>query len=101
MRKPVFCICENKGADQLHGNRAADQRFCFPFIDSTIPLLLNPKFRVLWLYCEPRLCRTLSETPKTGFLKMGLINNQTPITRDRICVLSIADFDVVSSPRQP
>ena len=19
MRKPVFCICENKGADQLHG----------------------------------------------------------------------------------
>ena len=20
MRKPVFCICENKGADQLRGN---------------------------------------------------------------------------------
>ena len=27
MRKPAFCICEIKGADQL-GDRAADQRLC-------------------------------------------------------------------------
>ena len=33
MRKPAFCICKNKGADQLHGNRAADQRLCFRCID--------------------------------------------------------------------
>ena len=39
MRKPVFCICENKDADQLRGNREADQRLCFRYIDSTIPLL--------------------------------------------------------------
>ena len=26
MRKPVFCICENIGTDQMCGNRAADQR---------------------------------------------------------------------------
>ena len=39
MRKPDFCICENKDADQLHGNREADQRLCFRFTDSTIPLL--------------------------------------------------------------
>ena len=26
MRKPTFCICENKDADQLCGNREADQR---------------------------------------------------------------------------
>ena len=39
MRKPDFCICENKDADQLRGNREADQRLCFPNIDSTIPLL--------------------------------------------------------------
>ena len=25
MRKPAFCICENKDADQLPGNREADQ----------------------------------------------------------------------------
>ena len=39
MRKPAFCICENKYADQLHGNREADQGLCFHYIDSTIPLL--------------------------------------------------------------
>ena len=33
------CIIENKGADQLRGNRAADQRFVFNTIDSTISLL--------------------------------------------------------------
>ena len=44
MRKPTICICENKGADQLRGYREADQRLCFRYTDSTIHLLLNPKF---------------------------------------------------------
>ena len=35
----VLHICENKDADQLHGNRKADQQLCFCSIDSTIPLL--------------------------------------------------------------
>ena len=39
MRKPAFSICENKDADQLRGNREADQRLCFRYTDSTIPLL--------------------------------------------------------------
>ena len=39
MRKPAFSICENKDADQLHSNCAADQRNCFRYIDTTIPLL--------------------------------------------------------------
>ena len=39
MRKPAFCICENKDADQLRGNREADQRLCFRYTDSTIHLL--------------------------------------------------------------
>ena len=33
VRKPVFCICENKDADQLRGNRKADQRLCFRYTD--------------------------------------------------------------------
>ena len=37
--KTGFCICENKAADQLCGNRTADQRLCFRYMDSTIPLL--------------------------------------------------------------
>ena len=44
MRKPMFCICEKKDADQLRGNREADQRLCFRYLDSTIPLL--PKYKI-------------------------------------------------------
>ena len=40
MRKPDFCLCENKGADQLRGNHEADQRLCFRYMDSIFPLLL-------------------------------------------------------------
>ena len=51
--KPGFCICENKDADQLRGEREADQRLCFRYTDSTIPLL--PKSEIssylLWLHC--------------------------------------------------
>ena len=41
MGKPTICIGENKGADQLRGNREADQRLCFRYSDSTVPLLLK------------------------------------------------------------
>ena len=44
VRKPAFCICENKDADQLRGNRTADQRLCFRYTDSTISLL--PKYEI-------------------------------------------------------
>ena len=55
VRKPDFCICENKDADQLRSNCAADQRLCFRYTDSTLSLYyLNPKFQasshLLWLY---------------------------------------------------
>ena len=39
MGKPTICIGENKDADQLRGNHEADQRLCFRYSDSTIPLL--------------------------------------------------------------
>ena len=50
MRKPAFCIYENKDADQLRGNPEADQRLCFRYTNGTN----NPKFQasshLLWLY---------------------------------------------------
>ena len=46
MGNPTICIGENKGADQLCGNREADQRLCFCFTDSSIPLLSKSKFPV-------------------------------------------------------
>ena len=50
MRKPtLYIICENKDADQLRGNREADQRLCFRCTDSTFPLL--SKSEILSLVC--------------------------------------------------
>ena len=43
MGKPTICIGENKGADQLRINCEADQRLCFRYTDSTIPLLSKSK----------------------------------------------------------
>ena len=76
MRKPAFCICENKDSDQLRSNCAADQRLCFRYTDSTIPLL--PKSEISSLLpssvgLQPGLCQTWSETPKTGFLTARLV----------------------------
>ena len=48
LRKPAFCLCENKDADKLPGNRKADQRLCLRYKDSTIPLL--PKSEISNLY---------------------------------------------------
>ena len=76
VRKPDFHICENKDADQLRGNREADQRLCFHYMDSTFPPL--PKSEISSVYPasvaeRPGLCRTWSEIPKNGFLTTRLI----------------------------
>ena len=75
MRKPDFCICENKDTDQLLSNCAADQRLCFRYIDGKIPILPKSDISSLLLSSvavQPNLCRTWSETPKTGFVVMQL-----------------------------
>ena len=76
MRKPFFCICENKDADQLRVDHEADQRLCFRYTDRTISLL--PKHEISSLKpssvaVQPGLCGAWSETPKTGFLRTRLI----------------------------
>ena len=65
MRKPTICISENKDADQLRGNHEADQRLCFRYTDTTLPLLL--KYEISSFYpdsvtVQPDLCLTCSET---------------------------------------
>ena len=53
IRKQMFCICENKNADQLCGNRETDQRLCFCNQIVQSLYVLNPKFQasshLLWL----------------------------------------------------
>ena len=65
MRKPEFCICENKDADQLRSNCAADQRLCFRYTDSTIPLL--PKSEIIICGCTARFVWGLVGNPEDRF----------------------------------
>ena len=71
MRKPAFCICENKDADELCGDRTADQRLCFRYIDSTIPLLSKSKIFSLELAifccCRAWLVLDLDGNPEDQF----------------------------------
>ena len=74
MGKPTICIGENKGADQLRGNREADQRLCFRYSDSTIPLLLKSEIQSFYLFSvlvQASLCGTCSETTMLVFPRSG------------------------------
>ena len=64
MRKPA------KDADQLRGNREADQRLCFRYTDKTIPLLPKSEISSLLPFStavQPGLCRTWSGNPEDRF----------------------------------
>ena len=85
MRKSDFCLCENKGTDQLRNNCEADRCLCFRYTDSTISLLLKSEissFQSASVTVQVDLCQTWLETPKTGFLasrlKFNLIDYLQP-----------------------
>ena len=65
MGKPTICIGENKDADQLRGNREADQRLCFHYSDSTIPLL--SKLLAVLCGCTARFVSDLFKNHIVGF----------------------------------
>ena len=74
--KTGFLHMRKQDADQIRGNREADQRLCFRYSDSTIPLLPKseiPSLQPSSVAVQPGLCGTWSETPKTGFLTTRLI----------------------------
>ena len=76
MGKPTISIGENKGADQLRSNCEADQRLCFRYTDSTIPLLSKSKIFSLLsssVTAQPGLCCTWSEHKSLLFLVHRLI----------------------------
>ena len=42
-----FCLYQNEGTDQFGSDYEADQRLCFHYTDSTIPLLSKSKISSL------------------------------------------------------
>ena len=76
MGKPTICLSENKGADQRRSNCEADQRVCFRYADSTVPLLLKSeisRFLLFSVTVQVSLCRTWSETTLLVFPRGGSV----------------------------
>ena len=82
MRKPTFCMCENKEADQLRANREAVQHLCFRYIGSTIPLLSKSEIlKPLAIFCSCSAWFVSDQVgkPNVGFLMTRLIWVLQPI----------------------
>ena len=77
MGKPTICIGENKDADQLRGNREADQRLCFRYSDSTIPLLSKSQISSLvTVFCD---CTAWFVSDLVGNPNCWFCHTQAPI----------------------
>ena len=75
--KPTICLCQNKGADQICGNRKADQCLCFRYMGSIIPLINKSKISNLLpssVLVQLGLCRTCLETTLLVFSCRGSYN---------------------------
>ena len=73
-RKPDFCECKNKGADQLRSNCEADQCLCFCYSGSTIPLLLKSEISSFYpssVAAQTGLCETCWKPETLVFLLSG------------------------------
>ena len=82
---------KNKDADQLRGNREADQRLCFRYTDSTFPPLLIPKFSRFWVSSvtvQAGLCWTWSETQIVGFVMHRLNSYEPHHEKNTTCCIS-------------
>ena len=81
MTEPAFCI-DVKTKAQISCMVTAQVISIFLFTTLIVESLyfLNSKFqastRLSPVVVQPGLCKTLSETPKTGFLEMSLIEEQ-------------------------
>ena len=70
MRKPDFCLCKKKGADELCSNCTADQRLCFLYTDSKISSsssIQNFKLLAIFCNCTDRFVSDLVGNPLDHF----------------------------------
>ena len=86
MRKPDFCLCESKGADQLRSNIS---EFIFATRILQFPFFLNPKFQASSFLLRPyrSICVEPGRKPRSpGFSRRGLYSHQ--LKYSTVCVRS-------------
>ena len=82
VRKSAFYICENKGADQLCSDCTADQRLCFRYMDSTIPLLSKSKISSVYIFCG---CTARFVSDLVGYPEDRFSQNEAHMNGGRVC----------------
>ena len=89
VRKPAFCICENKDADQLRSNCLTAQLIsAFVFATRIVQshYFLNPKFQgssyLLWLYSL--VCVGPGRKPRSPVFSQRGSNTVKPVLSDHI-----------------
>ena len=88
MKKPTFCICKIKGADQLHSNGTADQHLCFRYIHCTIP----QNFKPLTIFCglTALFVSDMVENPKDRCTRdVAQMLKYDKSALERVCVYAI------------
>ena len=77
MRKQTFCICVNKGADQLGSTREADERLCFATLIVKFLYFLSKisSLKPSSVLVQLGFCRTCPETTLLVFLLLGSSNS--------------------------
>ena len=96
MGKPTICIGESKDADQLRGNREADQRLCFRYSDSIIPLLLKSEISSFYLFSvtvQAGLCQTCSEATLLVFPRGGSYSKNSSEHCYKFALLPLHELD--------
>ena len=83
MRKQAFCICESKDADQLRGNREADQRLCFRSWKVQYLYFQIRNFKPLAIFCG---CTARFESDLVGNPEHQFSHNEAHMYDISICV---------------
>ena len=99
MGKPTICIGENKDPDQLRRKRKADQRLCFRYMDSTIPLL--SKSKIASCACTAQFVSDMVRTQVVGFLMHMLISSPEPLGSPGELIYRMAMIQRPSVRRRP
>ena len=92
MRKSKFCLCKNKGADQLRSYCEAEQHLSFHYTVSTNPLVLKSdisSFQPPSVAAQAGLCETWSETLKTVFLMSRLNYKRNDVKKNIVPVKNL------------